>query len=380
MEEQQHFWVFDRTIFDQIEFPALSPFEGFLIVLGLSALFGYVMLIAYLDRRSRRKTQEAKEIAWLERWLEYAQLPPGQLGSLEKLAGGHDPQLLLQLIRNPVRFEQRVHEEITSGRGGHLSFIDDVRGKLRFHANNLRAPVVSTRQLMPNDAVRLSLWEAGNPRHYYGRVVKSDLETFTVELKTEAVRAALANTGELELYHLRGHGWEIRFGCQTKGTGESPNHICFKHALTGKGQRPRTARLPLVIEIPFRVRTLSQDAVAELDPDQRTSKPEPGLLLDISEGGFSIVHQNQVPVGHYLEFELPLKRGRKKPLLKGRLVECRPFGGGQWLSRCELKGASPSQLNLLHQVVRMEQQNRARSLAAILRKKSPPSPPGANTA
>ena len=379
MEDRQYFWVFDRTIFDQIELPKFTPLEGLLIILGLSALFGYVMLIAYLDRRERRKERHAKDLAWLERWLDYAQLPPGQISALEKLAGGHDPVKLHQLLSDPVRFEHRIHRAAGAGLGGSLSFVQGVRRKLRFSSDNLRAPMVSTRQLLPGDALRLTLWDMGMPRHFYGRVVGSDIHSFTLEFKPEAIQAALAEGGALEMYHLRGHGWETRFAVKALGQEAQGGILRCRHELAHRLHRPRASRLPLVLDVIFRVRSFHEDAVAELDPDQRASRPEHGLLLELSEGGFSLVHDHQVGEGEFLEFDLPLKRGRKKPRLTGRVVQSRPFSSGQWISRCELKGASPSQRNLIHQVVRMEQQNRIRSLAAVFRR-SGQDKPGASSA
>ena len=379
MEERQYFWVFDRTIFDRIELPKFTLLEGVLIVVGLAALFGYVMLIAYLDRRARRKERQTKELAWLERWLEYAQLPAGQISTLEKLAGGEKPEQLHRLLSNPIIFEREIHRAVTKGHGVTLGFVSDVRNKLRFASDNLRAPMVSTRQLKVGDPMRLTVWEIGIPRNFYARVTETDINNFTLELKPEAVKSALAEGGPLEIYHLRGHGWEIRFEILPKGQGEEPNQLRCQHTLTHRLHRPRATRLPLVLEVIFRVRSFHEDAVAELDPDLRASQPEPGLLLDLSEGGFSLVHDHDIKVGEFLEFDLPLKRGRRKPRLTGRVVESRPFAGGQWLSRCELKGATPSQRNLLHQVVRMEQQNRIRTLAAVFRRSSQEKP-GANSA
>ncbi len=149
--------------------------------------------------------------------------------------------------------------------------------------------------------------------------------------------------------------------------------------MVGNGQRPRSARLSLILEVPFRERVLQEEPAAELDPTSPTSREEQGLLLDLSEGGFSMAHSRPIAEGHFLEFALPLKRGRSRPRLTGRVVECRAFSGNQYLIRCELRGLTPSQRNMLHQVVRLEQQNRLKVLAPVSRRSAKPQPTSAQS-
>ncbi len=78
----------------------------------------------------------------------------------------------------------------------------------------------------------------------------------------------------------------------------------------------------------------------------------------------------EVPPGQYLEFQLPLKKGKIRPYLTGRVLESRPFSGNQWLCRCALRDLTEQKRRLLQQVVRLEQRNRQRALTAVHRREA----------
>ncbi|MEE8395617.1 MAG: PilZ domain-containing protein [bacterium] len=379
METKRYFWVFDRTGFDQIRLPEFTLLEGVLIVASLASLALYLALVVILDRRSRKKRKKEKQLAWLERWMENARLSEGELAQLDRLAGEGTPAARLRLLGDPVSFETRIHHAVKGGwRGG---LVAKLRAKLRYGSDNLRAAVISTRQLLPEDAVRVALWRGGLPHHYYGKVVNTGPRHFTVALHSEAVKGALSERVPLELFFLRGQGLEYRFSCLPTGPAPGGGGLVLEHALTQLDQLPRNARLPLLLRVVFREHAFGggdgtapaadASAPAASVPAPAGELPaapkEKGLVLDLSEGGFSIAHGRQIPPGNFIEFDLPLKKGRLHPRLVGKVLDCRPFSGGQWLSRCELRGVSGKERDLLHQVVRLEQKNRMKALAPIRR-------------
>lgn len=372
MENERYIWVFDRALLEHFRLPDFTLLEGVLIILGLASLAAYLFLIVVLDRRARRKAREARQLDWVERWLENAQLTAGQMETLEWLAGDSGLRALHNLLGDPVRFERRIHEEVAAGHAAALLFTLTVRDKLRYGSDNLRVPLVSTRQLVPGDAIRLSLWSAGLPVHFYGRVIRNGMRDFTIEIRNQAVKSALADGGNADLFLLRGHGLEYWFSCGMAGQGSEPDQLMLTHSLAKNATTPRSARLPLISEITFRERSITRNVADELDPDMPASTPQKGLLLDLSEGGFSMAHDSRIQTGHYVEFTLPLRKGRRKPMLVGRVLECRAFSGNQWLSRCELRGLRTSIRNLLHQVVRLEQHNRMKARAHVKRRSPPP--------
>ncbi|MCZ6627610.1 MAG: PilZ domain-containing protein [SAR324 cluster bacterium] len=368
MSERRYFWVFDRTVFDQIKPPEFTLLEGVLIVLGLSALALYLLLVVYLDAKTKLHAKRAKQLAWLKRWLEHASLSQSELTTLDRLAGDETPQARHDLLANPVRFETRIHEELQEGRALSQSFAGKMRGKLGYTSENLRIPVVSTRQLQPADPIRLVLWKGGLPQHYYGQVLESGLSTFKIKVGPEAVKQLAAESAFVELFYIRGLGLEYQFSCRPKGTGAALDELVLHHALVQEGHGPRGVRLPVLVEVMFHARSLGQDAVYDLDPDTPPAFQEKGLLLDLSNGGFCMSHNQEIPQGHYIEFKLSLKKRRQVLQLTGRVQECRPFSGGQWLSRCELRGLDTAGRNFLRQVVRLEQQNRLKSHAPVRRR------------
>ena len=376
MEKHRYFWVFDRTAFDQIALPEFTLLEGVLIVTSLILLGLYLLLIVFLDRRQRLRRLRGKQMAWLERWLAEAALTPGEGEQLDRLAGEATDSARYALLSDPVRFETRVHETLAAGpRAGGGNLAEKLREKLAFHSHNLRVPVVSTRQFLPGDSLRLTLWQGGLPNHFYGRVVETGQEKFAVEIRPEAVKLVAAEGTAAEMAYLRGLGLEYPFGDLAAQPGSRPERLVLRHGLTRIPRGARRARLPLLMEVSFRranpsVQSEGEDKVADLDPEAAPARKERGLLLDVSSGGFAMGHRGEAAEGDYFEFSLPLRRGRRPLQLTGRVQQCRPFSGDQWLSRCALRGLTALERNRLTQILRLEQRNRLKTLAPIRRQRA----------
>ena len=367
MDQQRYFWVFDRTIFDQIRLPQVTWTEAGLIVAALCGFAGYLFLIRYLDRRVQQRMRHERYAAHLQRLLEKAALEQHEMDALADLAGGGDFDHLYPFVTRPELFEAAVHDAIRRGQGGRLGFIDTLRGRLGFHSDNLRAPVVSTRQLEPGDSMRITIWDGGLPHHFYGSIADVGLHTFSLTLREDALQAILRATGDCELYHVRGLDVEYRFPCRFIREGASTGALRIYHALVLEAHGARRTRLPLLRDIDYQLVQPHTDVVSDLDPELAPTRPVPALLFDLSEGGFAIVTDNPVPEGRLVRINLPLKKGRGRLALSGRMKESRAFSGNQWFTRCELRGLTPSQRNYLQQILRVEHQRRQKSMAPVRR-------------
>lgn len=365
MNDKRHFWVFERNPFDVIKLPEFTLLEGALIVGSLITLGLYLMLIVYLDAREKRKARRAKQMAWLERWLEHLSLSSHELGFLDNLAGKSTPAARYDLLSSPTRLEFRLQEALSEGREIDPSFAEKLRVMLGYTSQNLRVPVVSTRQLVIGDPVRISFSAGGMPHHFYGRVTASGALTFAVEAHKDAAKSVAQAGGEADLFYIRALGLEYPFAHITVRPGSQPDQLVLRHMLARPQHAPRAARLPLMLEVGFRTRSLDANPADELDPDKAPSPTRKGLLLDISTGGFCLGHEGGLEVGQYVEFRLPLKRRRKPLTLTGRVKSARPFTGDQWLTRCELRGLDSSQRKLLGQILRGGLAKRLQTLAPI---------------
>ncbi len=366
MEERRYFWLFDHKLFEQIEMPEFTLLEGVLIVLSLIALGLYVMLIVFLDTRGRLRAKRTKQRAWIKRWLEHARLSPRELATLDVLAEGSAPLKRYGVLSDPVQFETRVHDGISAGEDGVMEFAKKMRPKLGYTSESLRTPVISTRQLVPGDPLRITFWQSEMPNHFYGKILEIGADAFRVELRPEAVQLALVGGDMLDIFYIRGLGLEYLFSCKVAGRGRTAEQLVLRHAMTEDGRSPRRVRLPVLVEVMFRARSL--DAEPEFELDASPVPQERGLLLDLSGGGFCMGHNREIPPGHYIEFRLPLRKGKAALHLIGRVRDCRPFSGNQWLSRCELRGLDSGQRDMLGQVLRLEQQNRFKVLAPVRRR------------
>ena len=376
METDRYRWVLDWELFRQIRLPDLSWLEIVMIAVGLGTLLLYLLTVIHLDLRSRRRKRRGKQLAQLQAWLEAARLAPAELETLDGLAGGSRPWERYQFLSDPVQFETRVHQAFAEGMGPELGFVSRLREELRYTTGNLRAAIVSTRQLRPGDSVRLSAWEAGLPQHSYGRVASVERERFVLEIGERGARAALSGRGEADLFLLRGHGYEYRFPCRPARPPLEPPLLALRHALIDLEHGPRGMRLPLLLDVTYRERALLTDAVAELDPANAPSPPEKGVLFDLSEGGMALVVPRPVSPGRYVLVGLPVRRGRRTLRLTGRVLGLSDFGSGHWLVRCELRGLTGEERDYLRQVLRMEQRRRLHQMALVRRRARKAAPAG----
>ena len=365
MEERRYFWVFERNPLDYLRLPEFTLLEGVLIVGSLVGLALYVMLIVYLDGLEKGKARRAKQMAWLERWLKHLQLNPQEEAALDLLAGGGAPKARYELLSSPIRLETRVHEAISAGQPIPPAFAENLRDKLGYTSQNLRVPVVSTRQLVTGDPVRISFSSGGMPHHYYGKVAAQGSLNFAVDVHADAVKSLAEAGGEADLFYIRALGLEYPFVHAAARPGKNPEQLVLRHMLAREHQAPRAARLPVMQEVAFRPHDIKSSPVDDLDPDKVRPAEGKGLLLDISTGGFCLGHVGELEVGLYIELRLPLKQGRQALTLIGRIKASRPFTRDQWLTRCEIRGMDAVQRKLLAQILRRGQNNRLRMLMPI---------------
>jgi hypothetical protein len=350
MPESRHFWVLDDSVLQYVRFARFDWWQIVLIAGGLFALFAYVVLAVVLDRRSRARSRRIRHLTQLETWLEAAGLGDAEREALGALAGDDRPETLYRLLSDPVRFETQVH--LALERGEALSFAGRLREVLGYHSGNGRVPVVSTRQLVPGDHFRFVVWEVGHPRHQYGVVVAVQPGGLLVELTEEGYQVVRARLEDCELFYLHEDDRETRFPMAVRSLDEAHHRLLLAHRLREKAQRPRGTRLPIVRPVTFHLRPTPE-------PAGEPGSGERGVLLELSEGGFSLVLQQQLAEGSYVEFLLP--RPRRDPMtILGRVLNCRPFTANRWLVRCEMRGLTSDARGLLGQLLRLELHRRLR--------------------
>lgn len=358
MEERRYFWHWEINPFDVINLPEFTLLEGVLIVSFLAVLGLYLMLIVLLESREKRKAKRVKQLAWLSRWLEHLKLDPGEEAELHRLAGSPEPLALQELLSSPAKLEFRLHEALSTNQSVSHRFAEKLRDKLGYTSRNLRIPVVSTRQLVAGDPVRISFATGGTPHHYYGKVLASGNATFAVEIHPDAVKILAEAGSEADIFYIRALGLEYPFTHVAARAGKNPDQMVLKHTLARTG--PRAARLPLMLELRFRQTAVDASPVDDLDPDKAGSAERNGQLLDISTGGFCLGHKGELIPGDYIEIRLPLKRRGRELILTGRVVASRPFTSDQWLSRCELRGMDSAKRKLLGNLLKSGQASRLR--------------------
>jgi hypothetical protein len=380
MADDRHFWVLDPRVLKYVRFSEFSWWELVAIAGVLGALASYGLLAVFLDRRARARRRRNKQLARLETWLAAWQLAPEEEEALWELAGEHRPLALYAMLAEPRRFEAAVHAALAGGE--RLPFTERVRDALGYRSSNLHVPVVSTRQLEPGDHFRFTVWEEGRPQHHYGIVTAVTPAGVAVELTAAGLQAVQATRGENELFYLRGSDVEVRIPLQVRSVDAQRNRLLLAHQLVRGGQRPRSTRLPMLRSITFRLHTQLGAGTKVAQPAQAADELAPppadapeaagrqmrGALLEMSEGGFSMVVLQAVAEGAYVEYAMPLPRGRTLPIM-GRVLDCRPFAGTRWLVRCELRGLAPSQRSALSQALRLELQRRLKAMQAERRKR-----------
>ncbi|MEE8434933.1 MAG: hypothetical protein V3S64_09120 [bacterium] len=343
----------DPSVLEYFKFGAFSWWQLVIFFAAIAALAGYFFIGVLLNNMSNRRAKWAKQRSQVERWLEAWELDDAELEHLRLLAGELEPRSLYGFLGDPVRFEERIHEHWLAGR--YFPVSERLRGQLGYYTDNLRGIVVSTRQLMPGDHFRFSTQAAGaKPRHFYGQMVSGGREGIVVEVSEGGCDFIRAHETESELFYLRGDDLEYRFPLKILGGDPQREHLVLAHQLVDFGHRPRAIRLPLVRPMEFSVRALPSDDRAEDEqPGQIAGAKVNGVLLELSEGGFSALVTRTFPAGVYFGFSLTLPRGRVLPIL-GRMIESRPFGGKSHIIRCEARGMSRERRNTLDRLLRTE--------------------------
>jgi hypothetical protein len=166
---------------------------------------------------------------------------------------------------------------------------------------------------------------------------------------------------------VRGLDVEYRFPCRIIREDPAAGTLRVYHALVQEAHGARRTRLPLLRDIDYQLVRQHTDMVSDLDPELAPTAAVPALLFDLSEGGFAIVTDNPVPNGRLVRINLPLRKGRGRLSLIGRIRESRAFSGNQWLTRCEIRGLTPGQRNYLQQILRVEHQRRQKTMAPVRR-------------
>ena len=345
--------VLDPAVLEYFKFGAFSGLQIAFFFACIAALAGYFLIGVLLNNLSNRRAKWAKQRSQVKRWLEAWGLEETELEHLGLLAGGRELRSLYGFLGDPVRFEERIHEHWLAGR--YFPVSERLRGELGYYTGNPRGIVISTRQLMPGDHFRLSTQTAGaKPRHFYGQMVSGGREGFVVEVSEGGCDYIRAHQSESELFYLRGEDVEYRFPLKVLGGDPRREHLVLAHQLVDIGHRPRAIRLPLVRPMEFSVRALpSVDGGEDEQTGQTAGAKVNGVLLELSEGGFSAVLTRTFPAGVYFGFSLTLPRGRVLPIL-GRMIESRPFGGKSHIIRCEARGMSRERRNTLDRLLRTE--------------------------
>lgn len=353
MNPDRSFGELDPSVLEYFKFGEFTWWQGAIFIACIVALAGYFFFGVLLNNVSNRRAKWAKQRSQVERWLKAWELDDTELEHLGVLAGELAPRSLYGFLGNPVRFEERIHETWLAGR--YFPVSERLRGLLGYCTDNLRGIVVSTRQLMPGDHFRFStLVQGAKPRHFYGQMVSGGREGMVVEVSEGGSDFIRAHETESELFYLRGEDVEYRFPLKILRSDPQREHLTLAHQLVDFGHRPRAIRLPLVRPMEFSVRALPPgDRTEGEQSGQVAGMKVNGVLLELSEGGFSAVLTRTFPAGVYFEFSLTLPRGRVLPIL-GRMIESRPFGGKSHIIRCEARGMSRERRNTLGRLLRTE--------------------------
>lgn len=357
MAEDRYIWRLDERVLDYVRFREFEWLEVGLIVLGLTGLAAYLLLVVLVDRRHRAWQRRQRAVATLGRWLEQWRLNDDEVARLYELAGAGNDYELYRFLTDPVRFERGVHAAVRRGWPALAPLAERMRGALGYTSYNLRAQVLSTRQLTHGDLFRLAVWEGGQPRHYYAELLHSDAACFTLGLSEAAARSVSEARGEVDLFFLRGQDREYRFPFHAEEGSTDPPRARVRHALVQAGHRARAVRLPVMERVTYEV-----GPTPEGFPDHSGE----GLLMDLSEGGFALLVREPAEPGHYASVHGPAVV--EAVPLTARVLDSRPFAGNRWVLRCELEGMLPSHRKLLRRALRREQQQRLRRMRAPARR------------
>lgn len=358
MNEETTKWLFDPQVLDYVKWTRMESRELLIALVGLSLLALYILVVVFLERKAKSREKWRTKKARLNHWIKLCRLTPEEQQLLQGLSGGKTWKTIYRLLGEPAFFETQVHKALSEGPGTMLiPLADRVRFTLRNRSTNLTIPVVSTRQLVAGDVFHLWIKAGSEVRHVFAWVIRNLPRGVLLEMTGEGNRN-LAGGMEVDAFFLRGEGMEYRFPWQPQALDEKSHTILLNHAMVAKAHRPRRIRLPLGHEVPYQV-------LEALDkPPVVTAK---GVLLELSEGGFTVLQKESVPIGHYARVVLSGPKSGDMPLT-GKVLHTQSFPGRQWLLRCEMRKLSPAMETTLSRLITRELERRLNRAQAKRRK------------
>jgi len=354
MGEREGFLFLDGQVFEFLKFRQFEWVEVLLVILAISALAGYFFMAHYLHRRTMARQLWRKQQERLHRWLADWRLGDTELERLRQLAGGDSDEALYRLLGDPFRFERAIDEAARAGRYPH--FTERIRMALRYHSHNLRIPVVSTRQILTGDYFRIELSTGGRGENVYGQLKATTPHGFMVELTPQDL-ASLGKESSPGMFYLRGHDVEHRIPCRITARDPATGLLTVAHALVETQHGPRKARLPIIRPFNFSV----EPAVEGGEGGYASMVSMRGVLMELSEGGFSCLQKNEVAPGSLVHIRLKRPNGEALPVT-GRVLATQVHSAGRWLLRCEIRGLAPRQRNALSHLLWSEQSRRMQRL------------------
>jgi len=349
MEDNGYIWMIDRRVLEYIRFHEFSWLEIGLIVVGLAALVLYGVFAYYVDRRTRHRERKKADRRKLSDWLGPMSLSQEEYNLLKGLTETNNWRGLYQLLSDAREFEVVLHKAISQDPA--LSALGEkVRETRRFKSNNLNIPVVSTRQFVNGDVFLLAVPEGSEENHLFAWVEKVTSEYFTLQFSDEDFKNVKKHQDKVESNYLRGMEIEHPFPWEVMGEDREHNLLLMRHTLTPTDRNPRKIRLPFGHNINVTIHgSLSPENLEDSNGNGTQGVTKSAQLLDLSDGGFSLLYENEIWKGHYITMHLSRTGGHGLPLT-GKVLESRPFKDGKWLVRCEMKGVTPakqSHLSLL---------------------------------
>ncbi len=312
----------------------------------LCALLVFLWIFRIAARYLKRRRTYTRMRAMLRR----VDLSDAEHNVLQTLAGGGF-HALYRMLETPVIFENRVHRAHHRGMDG-LAFIGRLRASLGYTSKTPNATIVSTRQLSEGDLCQILVHDRGIMHEFYGVISAVSTDDLVLRLNQSSLKMIMnSKEHDTQFGVLLGEGRAIhQFPFHPIGQDVAGQGLRVAHSMLDTKHASRNPRLPMLRNVKCRVRHPGKKEVVR-----------EALLIEVSEGGCSMMFDQRLPVQAAVSFWLPIRWSTPISMV-GFVLESYEQSRGWWIARLSVSRMSKPQRETMREALKREFQRRLNRL------------------
>jgi hypothetical protein len=313
----------------------------------------------WLDER-RRERSTRKMPAGLK-------LDEATLGTVDLLRYFTDPEKEGELLKSSRFFEQAVDKLTPTATDEDLAGVTRLRERLKMTAANPEADLVSTRQLLGDQAVRLMATVGKERLELHTALLEVNERFLLIDFPyPEDLYKRLSVHAKVNLIYWREGGgeWVFPVTLEPIRSGAISAFRCA-HVLNTKAEGHR-GDFRLAVDLPVAFTCVTREELEEHKESGRelSVRKGEGRLVDLSFNGVALVAAEPMPAQAIAQLNFML--GGKPVRMMLEVLAATPLDGGKFMSRGRFRGAQEQFRDRLRAFVTSEQEKRTENKESVV--------------